>query len=46
VAIGGLLGTGAASIVSRNLGSGDSEKAYSAAGMLLVLLFVLGYLLP
>ena len=42
MAFGGLLGMGAASVISRNLGSGNRDRAATAAGNTLVLSMLLG----
>lgn len=42
MAFGGLLGMGAASVISRNLGSGNRERAATAVGNTLVLSSILG----
>jgi putative MATE family efflux protein len=45
MALGMMLGVGAASVISRSLGAGNREKARSAAGIALSLSIVLGLLL-
>ena len=42
MAMGGFLGFGAASVVSRNLGSGNRDRAYTAAGNVLFLSIIIG----
>lgn len=42
MAMAGLIGIGAASVVSRNLGSGHREKAYTVAGNALLLAILFG----
>lgn len=45
MAIGMTIGVGAASVISRNLGSGDRDRAYHAAGTALTISVVLGLMM-